>query len=109
MPRPVKSPVNGPVNSPANSAAKATFGDVFRQPEFRALWFSEILSVVGDRLALVALTLYVYDKTGSPLLTAATYAAGYVPWVLGGFFLGSIADRRPRRAVMVTCDVVRTV
>jgi MFS family permease len=93
-----------------NGAAspRATFRDVFAVAEFRNLWFSELLSVAGDRLALVALTLYVYDKTGSPLYTAITYAAGYVPWVIGGFFLGSIADRRPRRAVMVTCDVVRT-
>jgi MFS family permease len=81
---------------------------VFAVREFRALWLSEVLSVVGDRLALVALTLFVYDRTKSPLLAAATYAAGYVPWVIGGFFLGTIADRKPRRSVMVTCDVVRT-
>lgn len=94
-----------------NGAAspRATFRDVFAVSEFRNLWFSEVLSVAGDRLALVALTLYVYDKTNSPLYTAIAYAAGYVPWVLGGFFLGTIADRRPRRAVMVTCDLVRTL
>ena len=49
---------------------RATFRDVFAVREFRALWFSEILSVAGDRLALVALTLLVYDQTGLPLLAA---------------------------------------
>jgi predicted MFS family arabinose efflux permease len=88
---------------------RATFSDVFAVPEFRALWFSEVLSVIGDRLALVALTLFVYSKTGSPVLTAATFASGYLPWVIGGFFLAGIADRRPRRAVMVTCDVARAI
>jgi MFS family permease len=88
---------------------RATFRDVLAVPEFRALWFSEILSVVGDRLALVAVTLFVYAKTGNAVLTAATFAAGYLPWVIGGFFLAGIADRRPRRAVMVTCDVVRAL
>jgi predicted MFS family arabinose efflux permease len=77
--------------------------------EFRALWFSEILSVVGDRLALVALTLLVYDRTHSPLLTAVAYASGYLPWVIGGLFLADLADRYPRRSVMVVCDLVRTV
>jgi len=86
---------------------RATFRDVFAVAEFRNLWLSEVLSVAGDRIALVALTLFVYDKTTSPLLTAATYAAGYVPWVIGGFFMAGIADRRSRRAVMVTCDVIR--
>jgi len=82
---------------------------VFAVPEFRALWFSEILSVTGDRLALVALTLLVYSRTGSALLASATYAAGYLPWVIGGLFLADVADRRPRRSVMVACDAARAV
>jgi hypothetical protein len=88
---------------------RATFRDVFAVREFRALWFSEILSVAGDRLALVAITLLVYDHTRSPLLAAIAYASGYVPWVIGGLFLADVADRRPRRSVMVVCDAVRTV
>jgi predicted MFS family arabinose efflux permease len=88
---------------------RATFRDVFADREFRALWFAEILSVTGDRLALVALTLLVYDRTKSPLLAALTYAAGYLPWVIGGLFLADVADRRPRRSVMVICDAVRMV
>jgi MFS family permease len=88
---------------------RATFRDVFAVREFRALWFSEVLSVAGDRLALVALTLLVFNHTRSPLLTAMTYAAGYVPWVIGGLFLADVADRRSRRSVMIVCDVVRTV
>ncbi len=88
---------------------RATFRDVFGVREFRALWFSEILSIAGDRLALVALTLLVYDRTKSPLLAAMAYAVGYLPWVIGGVFLADWADRRPRRSVMVTCDAIRAV
>jgi len=88
---------------------RATFRDVFAVREFRALWFSEILSVAGDRLALVALTLLVFDRTRSPLLTALVYASGYLPWVFGGLFMADLADRYPRRSVMVVCDAVRTV
>ena len=88
---------------------RATFRDVFAVREFRALWFSEVLSVVGDRLALVAITLLVFYHTRSPLLTALAYAAGDVPWVIGGLFLADLADRRRRRSVMVFCDVVRAV
>jgi len=88
---------------------RATFRDVFAVREFRALWFSEILSVAGDRLALVALTLLVYQHTQSPLLAAVAYAAGYLPWVIGGLFLAELSDRRSRRSVMVVCDVVRAV
>jgi MFS family permease len=89
------------------AAQRATFADVFAVREFRALWASSVLSVLGDRLALVALTILVYDRTRSPLLAAIAYAAGYVPWVIGGLIFARIADHRPRKAVMVTCDVVR--
>src|SRR5579859_1967889 len=68
-----------------------------------------VLSVAGDRLALVALTLLVYGRTRSPLLAAIVYAAGYLPWVIGGLFLADVADRRPRRTVMIFCDAVRAV
>jgi MFS family permease len=85
----------------------ATFRGVFTVREFRALWLSVVLSAAGDRLALVALALLVYDRTRSPLLAAAAYAAGYLPWVVGGLFLADLADRYPRRQVMVCCDAVR--
>ena len=82
---------------------------MFAVREFRALWLSMVLSVAGDRLALVALTLLVYGRTRSPLLAAIVYAAGYLPWVIGGLFLADVGDRRPRRTVMIFCDAVRAV
>jgi len=90
-------------------ARQAGFRDVFAVREFRALWASQLLSAGGDRLALVALTLLVYDKTGSPLLSAMAYAAGYVPWLIGGLIFSGLGDRLPRREVMVTCDVIRAL
>jgi MFS family permease len=80
---------------------------VFAVREFRALWASCVLSAGGDRLALVALTLLIYDRTRSPLLAAVAYAAGYVPYVIGALLLSGIADLLPRRKVMVACDVIR--
>jgi MFS family permease len=88
-------------------AQGATFRDVLAVREFRALWLSQILSAGGDRLALVALALLVYDRTRSPLLAAIAYAAGTLPYLIGALFLSGMADRFPRREVMVTCDVVR--
>ena len=93
----------------AAPAPRATFRDVFAVHEFRALWTSVILSAAGDRLALVAIAVLVYERTRSPLLAAVAYAAGYLPWVIGGLFLADLADRRPRRTVMVTCNAVRAV
>ena len=88
-------------------ARRPSFRDVFAVAEFRALWLSYVLSLGGDRLALVALTLLVYDRSKSPLLAAVTFAAGFVPYLFGGMFLSGLADRLPRRSVMVGCDLLR--
>jgi predicted MFS family arabinose efflux permease len=82
---------------------------VFAIGEFRALWLAQILSVAGDQLARVALTVLIYDRTESALLAAVTYAASIVPTFVGGLALGGLADRLPRRTVMIACDVVRCV
>jgi MFS family permease len=90
-------------------AGHATFREVFAVREFRALWASQILSELGDRLTLVALTLLIYARTGSPLLSALTYAAGSLPWVMGSLAFSGLGDRLPRRQVMVACDVIRAL
>jgi MFS family permease len=89
--------------------AKATFGAVFAIGEFRALWLAQVLSVAGDQLARVALTLLVFDRTHSPLLAAITFAASVVPAFIGGLTLSGLADRLPRRQVMIACDLIRVV
>jgi len=91
----------------ADQTAKATFRDVFAVAEFRALWMAQLLSVVGDQLARVALTVLVYDRTRSALLAAITFVASIVPNFIGGVTLAWLADRYPRRAVMIACDVIR--
>lgn len=86
---------------------RTTYRDVFSIAEFRSLWLAQLLSVAGDQLARVALTILVYSRTHSPLLAALTYAVTIVPIFAGGVLLSGLADRFPRRAVMIVCDVVR--
>jgi MFS family permease len=93
----------------SSSAPRPTYRSVFAVAEFRALWLSYVLSAGGDRLALVAMTILVYARSKSPLLAAITFASGFVPYLFGGLFLSGLADRLPRRTVMVACDVVRAL
>jgi MFS family permease len=86
-----------------------TYRQIFAVGEFRALWLAQLLSVVGDQLARVAMTVLVYDRTHSALWSALTYAVTFLPWVIGGLALSGIADRLPRRQVMVACDLARMV
>ncbi|RBY95042.1 MFS transporter [Blastococcus sp. TBT05-19] len=88
---------------------QATFREVFAVREFRPLFGTFLLSAAGDELARLALTVLVYARTDSPLLAALTFAIGYLPWLLGGPLLSVLADRFPRREVLITTDVLRAV
>ena len=91
----------------APEQAATTFRDVFAVAEFRALWAAQLLSVIGDQLARVALTVLVYDRTRSALLAAITFVASIVPTFIGGITLAGLADRHSRRRVMIACDLIR--
>jgi MFS family permease len=85
----------------------ATFREVFAVREFRPLFGTFLLSTAGDELARVALTVLVYQRTSSPLLSAMTFAIGHLPWLLGGPLLSALADRLPRHRVLIAADVTR--
>jgi MFS family permease len=80
---------------------------VLRLPEFRALAAAGLVSATGDQLARVALSVLVYERTASPLLTALTYALTFLPAVVGGPLLAGLADRLPRRRLMVGGNLVQ--
>src|ERR1700722_8212994 len=89
----------------AGTAERATYREVFAVAEFRALWLAQLLSVTGDQLAKGAVTVLVYDRTHSALLAAVTFAVSFLPAFIGGLTLSGLADRLPRRAVMIACDI----
>ncbi|MEO8423385.1 MAG: MFS transporter [Actinomycetota bacterium] len=67
---------------------------LFRSPDFRLLALSNGLSSLGDELALVALTIKVFELSdGSGIAVAAVLLAGILPLVLFAPFAGLIVDR----------------
>jgi predicted MFS family arabinose efflux permease len=93
----------------ADERRPARFRDAFAVREFRTLWTAYALSVGGDQLAAVALSVLVFNRTGSPAWAALTYALTFLPDLLGGPLLAGLADRFPRRTIMIIADVSRAV
>lgn len=75
--------------------------EVVANPEFRGLWLAEALSIGGDQLAKVALAIMVYDRTDSALWAALVYAMTFLPALAGGLGLSQLADRFPRRTLLI--------
>jgi MFS family permease len=80
-----------------------------RSRDFRLLWVSQSVSVLGDALVIVAIGLFVTrltDRAADVAVVLAAYAAPLVVFVLIG---GVVADRLPRQTVMVVSDLARAV
>jgi len=77
--------------------------------DFRLLWVSEAISVVGDQFHYVALAWLVIDLTHSGLALGTILIAIGVPRALMMLPFGVLADRRPPRTLMLVANVARGV
>jgi MFS family permease len=80
---------------------------VLRHRDFRLLFLGQSASVVGDRLVVVAIALYVTQSTGSPTDLGFVLAGQTLPLVALVLIGGVWADRFPRQRIMITTDVAR--
>ncbi|WP_034386180.1 MFS transporter [Herbidospora cretacea] len=87
----------------------ATFGELFRIGEFRALFGSQLLLTLSESVKMLAFSVIVYDRTESAGLSAISWMIGFLPMMLGGLFLSSVADRVRPRVLMITGELTRVV
>lgn len=82
------------------------YRDALRVPEFRALFAAYTVSMLGDIVAAVALTVLVFERTGSSFLAGVTFTLAFVPYLFSGALLSSLVDRVPPRRLMIGCDLL---
>src|SRR3954454_24172881 len=97
-----------PVSNPAESSKRsATIRETLANREFAALFTAQAQSSLGDNVARPAVVALVYRQTNSPILSAATIAVSYLPWLGFGALLSAWAERHPYRRTMIGCDLIR--
>ena len=74
---------------------------------FRLLALATVGSAFGTWLAFVALTIDVYDRTGSAVWVSALLIADFLPAILIGIAASSLVDRLPRRRLMIASEIGR--
>lgn len=73
---------------------------------FLILWSTQSLSQLGSAMTGFALTLWLYEKTGSALQTALLSVCSYAPYVVMSIFAGALSDRWDKKKVMLVCDTL---
>lgn len=73
---------------------------------FYILWSTQSLSQLGSSMTAFALTLWLYEKTGSALQTALLAICTYIPYILMSIFAGALSDRWNKKKTMLACDSI---
>ena len=77
--------------------------------DFLILWSTQSVSQLGSSITAFALTLWLYEQTGSSLSTAALTICSYTPYVLMSIFAGALTDRFEKKKTMLACDVFAAI
>lgn len=71
---------------------------------FILLWSTQALSQLGSSMTSFALSIWVYEKTGSALQSAGLLVSNYLPYVLVSIFAGALSDKWNKKKTMLVCD-----
>ncbi|MGH3204001.1 MAG: MFS transporter [Streptosporangiaceae bacterium] len=85
---------------PTPPAARTTYRSVFAIGEFRVLFATLLMFVLGFEFEILGLSVLVYAQTRSAFWTALAFSMGFAPQALGGALFTSLADRLPPRLVI---------
>ncbi|WP_055603951.1 MFS transporter, partial [Streptomyces aureus] len=80
-----------------------------RNPTYRRLFGAQVVALTGTGLATVALSLLAYDLAGAnaAAVLGTALAIKMAAYVLLAPLVGALADRVPRRALLVSMDLAR--
>ena len=82
---------------------------LLREPQLRRLFLATLGSGVGTYLAAIALTVDVFDRTGSGAWVSALLIVEFLPVIVIGLTAGPLIDRLSRRGLMIVSDLARFV
>lgn len=80
---------------------------VLRQRNYRLLWISQFVSMIGSWAMFAALPFFVFQLTGSVLATGIMFIVEVLPPVLIGTVAGVFVDRWDRKWTMIGANLVR--
>lgn len=75
-----------------------------KYPQFRLLFFGQLISTLGSNISYVAAPFFIYQLTHSTAKVGLLGVVSLVPLVLCGFWGGAVADVADRRKVILICE-----
>ena len=80
-----------------------------RHRNYRLFFWGQLVSLVGTWMQQTAMSWFVYQITNSKLLLGVVAAMGSAPMMLSSVWGGSLADRYPKRSILVATQAAQMV
>jgi MFS family permease len=92
----------------ATAPGPMTFRDVLRVTVMRRVWYAQLVSLLGDFLAIFAvISVVTYRMHGTPSQVTGVQIAYMAPLALLGPLSGVFVDRWPLKPTLIASDVIR--
>ena len=91
---------------------KISFRDTFRalrHRNYRLFFYGQLISLIGTWMQSTAMSWLVYQITGSKLLLGVVAAVGSAPMIFFSLWGGAVADRYPKRAIILWTQTAQMV
>src|ERR1051325_5876628 len=96
---------------------RVVFGKIFsqrifaslRHRNFRLFFAGQLVSLIGTWMQNTAQGWLVYDLTGSKMLLGVVAAVGSAPMMVFSIWGGSVADRHPKREIVICTQTTMMV
>ncbi|MFL6584002.1 MAG: MFS transporter [Chthoniobacterales bacterium] len=77
-----------------------------RHRNYRLFFYGQLVSLIGTWMQQTAMSWLVYEITGSKFLLGAISAVGSAPMMIFALWGGALADRYPKRSILIVTQVV---
>src|SRR5258708_12244432 len=91
---------------------RVTWGHTFRAlrlGNYRLFFWGQLVSRVGMWMQQTAMSWFVYQITNSKLLLGVVAAIGSGPMMLSSIWGGSLADRHPKRSILLATQTAQMI
>src|SRR5713226_8375291 len=80
-----------------------------RNRNYALLWWGQLVSEVGNRFHWIAVSLWVYNLTGSASAVSFAVSSMFVGSLVVGLWAGVLVDRLNRKTILVASDLARAI
>ena len=96
------------VHPPENERPIGFLG-LMRNRNYALLWWGQLVSEMGNRFHWIAVSLWVFNLTGSASAVSLAISSMFAGSFVVGLWAGVLVDRLNRKAILVTSDFVRAI